>query len=293
MGLIRSSRRSRSAIRSTDRQYDQARSSNLQLRRPIAEHRESHPEIPKPRSSPAPCATESPRTTTWEPRGGWASLVPTEIATAAQTMKPRAAPFTLQPTAKSRRGFLWGGCALATPPFPFAPHFFSFRWKSDQVAGSGVRVRVAVAARIRSTHRRHTGPRSGTTTQSGLALPRLHTRQIHTSAVICGRSPAGPAARATIPSQTATHSSQMKADEPAMSCRTMLCGALQNEQRYSRLLKKSNNESSRFTRIAPSRRKKLLDSAFDRRPSSAVFSTPCKQVPSCSRHRPWRREAIS
>lgn len=47
-----------------------------------------------------------------------------------------------------------------------------------------------------------------------------------------------------------------------MSCRTALCGVLQNEQRHTGLLKKSNNESSRFTHIARSRQKDVLDSAF-------------------------------
>jgi hypothetical protein len=47
-----------------------------------------------------------------------------------------------------------------------------------------------------------------------------------------------------------------------MSWRTALCGLLQNEQRYSRLLKKSNNETSRFTHIARSPQKEVPGSAF-------------------------------
>ena|SRR6266542_4064886 len=124
------------------------------------------------------------------------------------------------------------------------------------------RVNIAAAALTISTHSRHTGPRVGTRMQSGPALPRLHTRQIEIAPVERGRSPGVVASCATTPSQTATHSSQMNADEPAMSCRTALCGLLQNEQRYSRLLKKSNNESSRFTHIARSRQKEVPDSAF-------------------------------
>jgi hypothetical protein len=46
-----------------------------------------------------------------------------------------------------------------------------------------------------------------------------------------------------------------------MSWRTAVCGLLQNEQRYSRLLK-SNNETSRFTHIARSPRKEVGGSAF-------------------------------
>lgn len=50
----------------------------------------------------------------------------------------------------------------------------------------------------------------------------------------------------------------MKADEPAMSIRTALCGVLQNEQRYPRLLKKSKNERSRFTHIERSLQKGIV-----------------------------------
>jgi hypothetical protein len=108
----------------------------------------------------------------------------------------------------------------------------------------------AAAALTLSTHSTQTGPRVGTKIDSDSGLPRLHMRQIAIALVACGRSPGVVACRVTMSSQTATHSSQMKADEPSMSCRTALCGVLQNEQRCSRLLKKSNNESSRFTHIA-------------------------------------------
>src|SRR5437773_150838 len=114
-------------------------------------------------------------------------------------------------------------------------------------------VAIAAAALTISTHSRHTGPRVGTRMQSGPALPRLHTRQIEIEPVACARSLGVIPACATMSLQTATHSSQIKADEPAMSCRTALCGVLQNEQRYSRVLKENNNESSRFTHIERSR----------------------------------------
>jgi len=86
--------------------------------------------------------------------------------------------------------------------------------------------------------------------QSGLALTRLHTTQSKGSAVACGRSPKVVASCATMPWQTVTHSSQINADEPAMSRRTALCGLLQNEQRCSRLFRTGNNERSRFTHMA-------------------------------------------
>jgi hypothetical protein len=54
-------------------------------------------------------------------------------------------------------------------------------------------------------------------------------RQIAIALAACGRSPGVVASFATTPLQTATHSSQMNADAPAMSCRTALCGVLQNE----------------------------------------------------------------
>ena len=113
--------------------------------------------------------------------------------------------------------------------------------------------------------------------QSGLDLPRLHTRQIQTSSVAWGRSPGAVTCCATTPSQTATHSSQMNADEPAMSCRTALCGVLQNEQRYSGLLKKSNNESSRFTHIVRSRQKEARDTAFASPVEQRLYA-PCKWI---------------
>ena len=50
----------------------------------------------------------------------------------------------------------------------------------------------------------------------------------------------------------------MKADEPAMSFRTALCGVLQNEQRYPRLLKKSNDERSRLIHMTRSLRKGIV-----------------------------------
>jgi hypothetical protein len=64
--------------------------------------------------------------------------------------------------------------------------------------------------------------------------------------------------------QMATHSSQMYVDGPAMSCRTVFCGLLQNEQRCSRLFQNSNHESSRFTHIARSQQK---EAPIVRRPS--------------------------
>jgi hypothetical protein len=145
---------------------------------------------------------------------------------------------------------------------------------------------TAAAALTLSTHSRHTGPRVGTRMQSGPALPRLHTRQIAIVLVACDRSPGVIAACATMSWQIATHSSQMNADGPAMSCRTALCGVLQNEQRCSRsrLLKKNNNESSRFTHITRSRfRPRLSNSVF--RALQLVLSGSC--------HRPWRRDGLS
>jgi hypothetical protein len=98
--------------------------------------------------------------------------------------------------------------------------------------------------------------------QSVPALPRLHTRQIEVTPVACGRSPGLLAPCAMMSSQIATHSSQMNADGPAMSCRTALCGLLQNEQRSSRFLKNRGKENRRFTAWLDDSRRSH-DSAFD------------------------------
>ena len=122
---------------------------------------------------------------------------------------------------------------------------------------------------------------------SDSGLPRLHMRQIAVTLAVCGR---GVASCATMPLQIATHSSQMNPDgPPSMSWRTALCGLLQNEQRYSRLLKKCNIETSRFTYIAQSRQKEVLGSAFVACRTTSFGPLQTDTV-SGSCHRPWRKD---
>ena len=75
-----------------------------------------------------------------------------------------------------------------------------------------------------------------------------------TIASVAGGRSALVAFCATMPSQIATHSSQMNAPGPAMSSRTALCELLQNEQRISGFLNKRFNRDTMATEGVMTRR---------------------------------------